>query len=530
MIGAMTGWRSGTPAPGRPTRRRRRPSPSSRTRSSPASEPHAHSTSTTQQPASQDEVSRPLLPRLWRTFPGARWPLPHGRSGRGPGPATGHAPQQRIATRHRAPHDTRGSRPMSETLAPGTPETAGAPAGPPRGPRRARGGGLLRRASTALAVLLTLLVTLGRLGPTMTSPAHVPVLLDRVVALLAPALERPGSVLVDATLGLGGHTEAVLTRCPQARVVGIDRDPQALERGRRAAGGVRRAAHPRARGVRRDRRRPRRARPRAASTASSSTSASPACSSTSRDRGFAYAEDAPSTCGWTTRPGPTAADVLNTYPAAELTRILREYGEERFAPRIAERDRPRARAASRSPTSGAAGRAAPRPRSPPPPGVPADTRPSAPSRRCASRSTTSSAVLRRALPAAIDAIGVGGRVVVDVLPLARGPDGQAGVRRATRLDVPPDLPFVPEEHQPILRLRHPRRREGRRRRDRREPPGAVGAAARRRARPTRMSAHPRPTLHPARAARDHHEGPAAESAGGSQASRAWPRPPSSGPG
>src|SRR5512133_1483758 len=64
----------------------------------------------------------------------------------------------------------------------------------------------------------------------MTTPAHVPVLLDRVVALLQPALDHEGAVLVDATLGLGGHTEAVLTRCALARVVGIDRDPEALRR------------------------------------------------------------------------------------------------------------------------------------------------------------------------------------------------------------------------------------------------------------------------------------------------------------
>src|SRR3712207_294106 len=62
--------------------------------------------------------------------------------------------------------------------------------------------------------------------------AHVPVLRERVLALVAPALERPGSVLVDATLGLGGHTEAVLAELPHARVVGIDRDPEALDRSR----------------------------------------------------------------------------------------------------------------------------------------------------------------------------------------------------------------------------------------------------------------------------------------------------------
>ena len=62
----------------------------------------------------------------------------------------------------------------------------------------------------------------------MSTPRHVPVLLDRVVALLAPALDHPGAVLVDATLGLGGHSEAVLAACPEARLVGIDRDPDAL--------------------------------------------------------------------------------------------------------------------------------------------------------------------------------------------------------------------------------------------------------------------------------------------------------------
>jgi 16S rRNA (cytosine1402-N4)-methyltransferase len=67
----------------------------------------------------------------------------------------------------------------------------------------------------------------------VATPSHVPVLLDRVVSLLAPALDRdPGdreaTVLVDATLGLGGHSEAVLAAFPRTRVVGIDRDPQAL--------------------------------------------------------------------------------------------------------------------------------------------------------------------------------------------------------------------------------------------------------------------------------------------------------------
>ena len=57
---------------------------------------------------------------------------------------------------------------------------------------------------------------------------HVPVMLERVVALLAPALARPGAVVVDATLGLGGHSEAFLRQFPEVRLIGLDRDPNAL--------------------------------------------------------------------------------------------------------------------------------------------------------------------------------------------------------------------------------------------------------------------------------------------------------------
>ena len=64
---------------------------------------------------------------------------------------------------------------------------------------------------------------------------HVPVMLAEAVALLAPALEAPptdlaveGCVLVDCTLGLGGHAYALLAACPQAQLIGLDRDPQAL--------------------------------------------------------------------------------------------------------------------------------------------------------------------------------------------------------------------------------------------------------------------------------------------------------------
>src|SRR5918993_3489827 len=66
------------------------------------------------------------------------------------------------------------------------------------------------------------------MGAGGVQPTHVPVLLDRVLGLLAPALDRPGAVGVDATLGLGGHAEALLTAHPGLLLIGIDRDPEAL--------------------------------------------------------------------------------------------------------------------------------------------------------------------------------------------------------------------------------------------------------------------------------------------------------------
>jgi 16S rRNA (cytosine1402-N4)-methyltransferase len=168
----------------------------------------------------------------------------------------------------------------------------------------------------------------------MTEPRHTPVLLERVVALIAPALEEPGSILVDATLGLGGHSEAVLTRCPEAHVVGVDRDVHALEKaGERLAPFAGRTTLVHAvydeipevlsdlgiasvQGVLFD-----------LGVSSMQLDV--------RERGFAYAEDAPLDMRMDDTAGITAAEVLNTYPAAELARILRSYGEERFARQIA---------------------------------------------------------------------------------------------------------------------------------------------------------------------------------------------------
>jgi len=283
----------------------------------------------------------------------------------------------------------------------------------------------------------------------MAAPAHVPVLLDRVVALLAPALERDGAVLVDATLGLGGHSEAVLSRFPAARVIGIDRDPDALAlAGERLAPFGERFA-----GV------------HAVYDELGDVLAGLGLTSVDavlfdlgvssmqldvRERGFAYAEDAPLDMRMDGTTGSTAADVLNTYDVGELTRVLREYGEERFARKIAAAV---VRERAKEPFT-RSGRLVELLYAEIP--APARRTGGHPAKRTfqALRMEVNDelAVLRRAIPAAIAAIGVGGRVVVESYHSLEDRLVKQAFTAATRLDVPEDLPFVPPGHEPALRL------------------------------------------------------------------------------
>ena len=163
---------------------------------------------------------------------------------------------------------------------------------------------------------------------------HVPVLRDRIVDLLAPALEHPGAVCVDGTLGMGGHAEAILERCPDARVIGLDRDVEALDLAARRLErfgdrfvGVH-AVYDDIASVLREH----------ADGTASGILFDLGVSSLQLDepeRGFAYRHDAPLDMRMDQSTGITAADVLNTYSHGDLARVLRTYGEERFAGRIA---------------------------------------------------------------------------------------------------------------------------------------------------------------------------------------------------
>ncbi len=163
---------------------------------------------------------------------------------------------------------------------------------------------------------------------------HQPVLRERVVDVLAPALTEPGATYVDGTLGLGGHAEAVLQRCPQARLVGIDRDVRALElaRGRLARYADRvtlvHAVYDEFDRVVRELGLP-------TIDAALFDLGVSSMQLDEVDRGFAYRVDAPLDMRMDPTTGPTAADVLNTYAAADLERVLRDYGEERYARAIA---------------------------------------------------------------------------------------------------------------------------------------------------------------------------------------------------
>ena len=278
---------------------------------------------------------------------------------------------------------------------------------------------------------------------------HVPVALPRVAELLRPALADRPAVLVDATLGLGGHAAALLAEHPRLTLVGLDRDPEALEMARR-----RLAAHadrihlvhavydriadvlgelglPRVDGVLFD-----------LGVSSLQLDAD--------ERGFSYARDADLDMRMDPERGPTAADVLNTYPAGELARVLREYGEERFATRIAaavvrRRERqPLRRSAELVELLYEA--------------VPAASRRTGghPAKRTfqALRIEVNGELdaLRTALPAAVDALAVGGRIVVLAYHSLEDRIVKRELAARAQSRTPVDLPVELPGHGPELRL------------------------------------------------------------------------------
>jgi len=279
---------------------------------------------------------------------------------------------------------------------------------------------------------------------------HVPVLLGRVQSLLEPAFATTAApVYVDATLGMGGHAYAMLEANPRLRLIGLDRDPIALERSRRrlapysdrvllehavydqlpevlAGLGV-----PQVQGILFD-------------LGVSSPQLDEA------ERGFAYSYDAPLDMRMDQTQELTAGQVVNTYTIADLTRILRDYGEERYAHRVAQAI---ARARGTAPIESTKVladlvRTA----------IPAATRRTGgnPAKRTfqALRIEVNAelAVWERALPAALDALALGGRVVVLSYHSLEDRITKRVLAEHTTDTTPPDLPVPLPERQPRFRL------------------------------------------------------------------------------
>ena len=279
--------------------------------------------------------------------------------------------------------------------------------------------------------------------------AHVPVMPDRVRAILAPALGEPGAVLVDATLGRAGHTRALLGDHPGLIVIGIDADAAAIEESRQLlAAELSRVrlvqatydqiatiladlGHRSVQGVLFD------------LGVSSPQLDDPG-------RGFSYAQDAALDMRMDRSRELTAAEVVNTYPPDRLARVLRDYGEERFARRIADAV---VRERSREPVTSTL-RLADIVRN----AIPAAARRTGgnPAKRTfqALRIEVNDELgsLRRAVPAALDAVAVGGRIVVLSYHSLEDRIVKRAFSERSTDTTPPGLPVLLPGSRPQFRL------------------------------------------------------------------------------
>jgi 16S rRNA (cytosine1402-N4)-methyltransferase len=275
------------------------------------------------------------------------------------------------------------------------------------------------------------------------------VLLGRVLALLAPALADPAAVVVDATLGLGGHADALLSAHPHLTLVGLDRDTAALARSadRLAHHGDRvhlvHAVYDDLPAVLAD----------LGLAEVQGVLFDLGVSSMQLDeaeRGFAYSKDAPLDMRMDPSDGITAADVLNTYAVPDLARVLREYGDERFAGKIASRI---AREREQAPFTTSARLVELLYDA-----VPAATRRTGghPAKRTfqALRIEVNAEldVLRRAMPAALEALAVGGRIVVESYQSLEDRIVKRALADWSTSRTPEGLPVELPGHGPRLRL------------------------------------------------------------------------------
>ncbi len=278
---------------------------------------------------------------------------------------------------------------------------------------------------------------------------HVPVLLERCLELLAPALDRAAPVHLDATLGLGGHAEAVLEAFPSVILIGLDRDTEALECSRRRLAAyadrvhLLHAVYDELPDV----------LDRLGIAHIHSGLFDLGVSSLQLDepdRGFSYARDAPLDMRMDQSRGETAEDVVNDREPGELVRILRVYGEEKFAPRVVSaivKERAKARITSSSKLADLVRDA-----------IPAAARRTGgnPAKRTfqALRIEVNGelAALESAIPSALDALAPGGRLAVMSYQSLEDRIVKHAMAARTRSTGPVDLPVELPGTEPTLRM------------------------------------------------------------------------------
>ncbi|WP_216378946.1 16S rRNA (cytosine(1402)-N(4))-methyltransferase RsmH [Arcanobacterium phocae] len=277
---------------------------------------------------------------------------------------------------------------------------------------------------------------------------HVPVLLKPIVDILSPALQAE-SCLIDCTLGMGGHSEAFLRAFPQLTVIGIDRDEQAIElaSNRLASFGTRFIpVHTTYDDV-----------DKVAQTYGHDGKVDAilmdlGVSSLQLDeteRGFSYAHDAPLDMRMDTSCGITVAQLLATASHSELARILRIYGEEKFAPQIARAIIRRRETAPLERTSELADLV--RETIP----APARRKGGNPSKRTfqALRIAVNNEldVLEAAVPRAIESLRVGGRIAVESYQSLEDRIVKEAFSVGLKSTSPPGLPMELADHAPYLK-------------------------------------------------------------------------------
>lgn len=278
------------------------------------------------------------------------------------------------------------------------------------------------------------------------SELHVPVMLERTLEILGESLAQPGAVLVDCTLGLGGHSEAFLKAFPELHLVAIDRDPKAIA-------------------LAQERLEQFDARTDFVNTTYDNIDEAieslgidkvdailldlgvSSMQLDERERGFAYSYEAPLDMRMNSSDTKTAADVVNGYSEEELARIFFEYGEERYSKAIAKEIVAVRPLSTSTELAALIAKIVPF--------IPGKSH-GHPAKRVfqALRIEVNAEleVLTRTMPRAIDSLKVGGRILVLSYHSLEDRIVKRALVAAANSSAPIELPIELPEHAPTLRL------------------------------------------------------------------------------